>query len=625
MKRSKVFVFALALALVVFGVAPAMAEWVMPGAIGGLTNDIVKARPVSSTEMPGIWALKETAVSVRNVLQEVSDKVFIRSDVIDRIAGSSSAPRQRIPVFNMVLWSPDVDPQVYADKSFLVMYPLASSTFAGKKASDLKVVKVYGDAANDFRLYSPVYTGGTLADGKFAVLNSNGTTFLGESETIQSGYNYYVAFCLKNGGNYDLGRKYMPYQIHIIDPVFIYTSVVVVPVAGITVSPTQKVIAPNTTFALTAAVAPANADNQNVNWTSSNTSVATVSATGVVTGVTFGTALITATTVEGGFSASSTITVGVPVTGVTVDPATHSMGVGATVTLTETIVPATATNKAVTWSSSNTAVATVSSTGVVTGVSAGTATITVTTADGAKTATSTITVVSGPQPVTPGFQLPSGVENPSLIVVPSTVGESGLNSGAANTVGQVSVSSMAASGTYLVLTDSVVSNNLSYRGNSMNSQVAIKMPVFKATVSASGKTGVVMFQLPASSLIGFKAGHVAPVKAISTSASQSLSYVFVDAASKLADGKFGIVRSDKTTFMGAEDLFVSGSTYYIVFAIKDGGPFDMNTAGMVITDPTFVGISTGRSSGGGGCATGTAAPAALLILLPLLALFRKRG
>jgi uncharacterized protein YjdB len=65
--------------------------------------------------------------------------------------------------------------------------------------------------------------------------------------------------------------------------------------------------------------------------------------------------------------------------------------VGDTVTLTATVIPSTATNKAVTWSSSAEGVATVEN-GVVTGVSAGSATITVTTVDGGKTDTCAVTV-----------------------------------------------------------------------------------------------------------------------------------------------------------------------------------------------------------------------------------------
>ena len=86
----------------------------------------------------------------------------------------------------------------------------------------------------------------------------------------------------------------------------------------------------------------------------------------------------------------------VNVTDVALAPATATLALNQTQQLTPTITPANATNKRVSWSSSNPAVATVSTAGVVTGVSAGSATITVTTQDGGKTATSNITVTSTP-------------------------------------------------------------------------------------------------------------------------------------------------------------------------------------------------------------------------------------
>jgi endoglucanase len=90
----------------------------------------------------------------------------------------------------------------------------------------------------------------------------------------------------------------------------------------------------------------------------------------------------------------------ISVTGVSVTPTTASVSINGTTQLAATVLPTNATNKTVTWSSSNTAIATVSSAGLVTGVTAGTATITVTTQDGAKTATCAITVSSTPVSVT---------------------------------------------------------------------------------------------------------------------------------------------------------------------------------------------------------------------------------
>lgn len=91
--------------------------------------------------------------------------------------------------------------------------------------------------------------------------------------------------------------------------------------------------------------------------------------------------------------APATVTVPQGVTGVSLDKTTLTLAVNDTGKLTATVTPDNATNKNVTWKSSNTSVATVSADGTVTAKNAGTATITVTTADGGKTATCTVTVV----------------------------------------------------------------------------------------------------------------------------------------------------------------------------------------------------------------------------------------
>lgn len=168
-------------------------------------------------------------------------------------------------------------------------------------------------------------------------------------------------------------------------------------VTGVSLNYSSAPVSVGATKALTATVSPSNATNKSITWTSSNTAVATVSSSGVVTGKAAGTATITVKTADGGYTATCTVTVSNPtvkVTGVTLSPTSPSINVGATKALTATVSPSTATNKSVTWTSSNTAVATVSSSGVVTGKAAGTATITVKTADGGYTATCMVTVTN---------------------------------------------------------------------------------------------------------------------------------------------------------------------------------------------------------------------------------------
>lgn len=302
---------------------------------------------------------------------------------------------------------------------------------------------------------------------------------------------------------------------------------VIIPVTGVAVDPAITSLATGSVQQLTANISPANATDQTVSWSSSNTAVATVSSGGLVTTVSEGTVTITVTTQDGNKTAASTITVNtagvsahltgtqsynftpyccgndganafdgdlstyadasiatggyvqldlggvknittikyypragwasrmvggifqgsndganftnvytIPssppnnwtsitvdvnyrymrylspangycnvaeiefwgsdaifsVTGVTVNPTSAILTVGDTQQLTASLSPVNATNQAVNWSSSNTAIAMVSSTGLVTAIASGTANITVTTQDGNKTATSAITV-----------------------------------------------------------------------------------------------------------------------------------------------------------------------------------------------------------------------------------------
>ena len=143
---------------------------------------------------------------------------------------------------------------------------------------------------------------------------------------------------------------------------------------------------------LTATVKPSDATNQNVTWSSDKPEVATVDANGKVTAVGEGNATITVTTVDGSKTATCIVTVTVPVTGVKLNKETLELFTDGSETLTATVEPGNATNKNVTWSSSEETIAIVDNNGTVTAKAAGTATITVTTEDGCKTATCIVTV-----------------------------------------------------------------------------------------------------------------------------------------------------------------------------------------------------------------------------------------
>ncbi len=159
-------------------------------------------------------------------------------------------------------------------------------------------------------------------------------------------------------------------------------------VTGVTVTPTSKTLDIGQKQTLYATVNPPTATNKGVSWTSSKSSVATVSSSGVVEAKSPGTAVITVRTNEGNKTATCTIYVNpISVSGVTLDKTDETLNIGSTLQLNATVTPSNATVTSLIWSSSNTAVAQVSASGVVTGVNIGNATITATTVDGNKTAT----------------------------------------------------------------------------------------------------------------------------------------------------------------------------------------------------------------------------------------------
>jgi len=166
-----------------------------------------------------------------------------------------------------------------------------------------------------------------------------------------------------------------------------------IPVTGITLNTTTYTLVPAQTYQLVATVAPNNASNKNVTWTS-NSSNGSVSNNGLVTANNAGNFRITATTQDGGFTANANFTVTVPVTSVSLATTTYNLTVGQSATLVPTVLPNNATNKSVNYSSSNTSVATVNSSGVVSALNSGTSIVTVTTVDGQFTATATINVTT---------------------------------------------------------------------------------------------------------------------------------------------------------------------------------------------------------------------------------------
>lgn len=204
-----------------------------------------------------------------------------------------------------------------------------------------------------------------------------------------------------------------------------------IPVTSVTLAPETLSIEEGKTAGLTATISPANASDQQFSWNVKDTEIASVygytSETKTVTALKEGQTQITVTV--DGQTASCTVTVtprAISVESITLNKTQLSLVKGATETLTATVLPTTATDKAVTWESSDTAVATVEN-GVVTAVAAGNATITA--KAGEKTATCAVTVTNpsnsgsssgGGGSSTPRYAVtvPDKTENGSLSVTP---------------------------------------------------------------------------------------------------------------------------------------------------------------------------------------------------------------
>lgn len=168
-------------------------------------------------------------------------------------------------------------------------------------------------------------------------------------------------------------------------------------VTGISLSETTVELKPGETHQLTATVLPQNASNAEVTWYSDKESVATVSQSGLVTGVGPGETTVHAVTSDGGKMATCLVKVGTPVKGITLSISSKTLYVGdPSLDISATLTPANATDKSLEWSSSDPEVASIAPGAalhaVIKPLKPGKTTITATTKDGGFTASCEVTV-----------------------------------------------------------------------------------------------------------------------------------------------------------------------------------------------------------------------------------------
>ena len=192
-----------------------------------------------------------------------------------------------------------------------------------------------------------------------------------------------------------------------------------VKVTGVSLDKTSAELKINESLGLKASISPADATNKDVTWATSDEKIAKVDENGKVTAAGAGKVTITVTTKDGGFKATCEVTVRneevpvVKVTGVSLDKILAELKINESVELKATISPADATNKEVTWTSSDEKIVKVDANGKVTAVGEGNATITVTTKDGNFNATCEVIVKDDNGTTNPIENIVEKVENPN--------------------------------------------------------------------------------------------------------------------------------------------------------------------------------------------------------------------
>lgn len=164
------------------------------------------------------------------------------------------------------------------------------------------------------------------------------------------------------------------------------------PVTSVTMNTNTMTVRKGTVFWLNATAGPEGAVNKTIVWSSSDTSIATVDQTGMVTAVEPGECTIVATSQDSGVTAKCTVIVTEPVSGIHLNASSTTMYTGEKFVIIPTVEPADADNKAVTYLSSDPSIATVDNNGIVTGVKGGSAIILVTTVERGLVASMKVTV-----------------------------------------------------------------------------------------------------------------------------------------------------------------------------------------------------------------------------------------
>jgi len=399
-------------------------------AINGTTQLSATISPANATNKNVSWTSSNNAIATVNSTGLVTGVALGTATVTVITADGAKTATSVITVSNV--WSTKIEAETYSYKTASPKAETCTDAGGGQNMGYINTgdymnynvnVPAAGSYTISYRVASVNSTGqivigvnGTDLTAPLSVPNTGGWqnwTTITVTANLPAGNSPVTIFAKTGGFNLNWWS---------------ITGNTVISVIGVTVAPASLALAAGSSSKLIATVFPSNATNTAVTWSSSNTGVATVDASGFVTAIAPGTANVTATMVDGAFTSTSLITVAnVPCSGVSLSPTTISFAKGATTQLTATISPSNASNKNVSYSTSNTAIATVNATGLVTCINVGTATITVTTVDGSFTASSVITVAN---PTTFDLKIEAeSFNNKSTAPKSETCSEGGLDMG----------------------------------------------------------------------------------------------------------------------------------------------------------------------------------------------------
>lgn len=267
----------------------------------------------------------------------------------------------------------------------------------------------------------------------------------------------------------------------------------IVPVSEVRITSDSSAVEAGKKITLKASVYPSDADDKSITWSSSNNKVATVSG-GTVTGVSAGTVTITAAA-SNGISGTYTLTVKpayVNVTGVNISKTSITLAPGASAALTASVLPANASNKTITWKSSNTKIVTVNN-GKITAAAVGTATVYAAASNG-KSASCAVTVKQPYAEVT-GIGIPKSLTMTkgdkkflSPVITPSNAADKTVSWTSSN----ANVASVSGGNVTAKSAGTAVITARTKNGKSSSCTVTVKNPVIQPTGITLSKTSVTL-------------------------------------------------------------------------------------------------------------------------------------